>query len=88
MNKFFAKAIRGSSSQKRWKGPIIETQRQILPWMESSFIGHMAPGVDFFQEELIKGGMNMIKIRYMGDNLALLTPDEGERMEDLIKLNK
>jgi len=24
----------------------------------------------------------------MGDNLVLLTPKEGERMEDLIKLNK
>jgi len=27
-------------------------------------------------------------VRYMGDNLALLTPREGECMEDLIKLNK
>ena len=29
----------------------------------------------------------MIKVRYMGDNLVLLTPKEGERMDDIIKLN-
>lgn len=39
-------------------------------------------------EEFFTGGMNMIKVRYMGDNLVLLTPREGERMKDLIKLNK
>lgn len=30
----------------------------------------------------------MIRVRYMGDNLALLTPKEGECMEELFKLNK
>jgi len=29
----------------------------------------------------------MIKVRYMGDNLVLLTSEEGERMKDIIKLN-
>ena len=39
------------------------------------------------REEFIKGGMSMIKVRYMGDNLVLLTPKKGEQMEDIIKLN-
>ena len=30
----------------------------------------------------------MIKVRYMGDNLAIITPTKGESMEDIIKLNK
>jgi len=30
----------------------------------------------------------MIRVKYMEDNLVLLTPKEGEQMEDLIKLNK
>jgi len=29
----------------------------------------------------------MIKVRYMGDNLVFLSLKEGERMEDIIKLN-
>jgi len=30
----------------------------------------------------------MVRVRYMGDNLALLTPLEGDQMEELISLNK
>ena len=29
----------------------------------------------------------MVRVRSMGDNLVLLTPREGENMEELIKLN-
>jgi len=39
-------------------------------------------------EEFVKGGMSMVKVRYMGDDLVLLTPPEGENMEELINLNK
>jgi len=39
-------------------------------------------------EEFIKGGMSRIKLRYMGDNLVLLTPKNGERMEEVIRPNK
>ena len=44
--------------------------------------------VEQLWEELVKGGMNMVKIRPLGDNLVLLTPRAGERMEDVIMLNK
>ena len=30
----------------------------------------------------------MVKVRFMGDNMVLLTPKEGDHMEDIIKLNK
>lgn len=30
----------------------------------------------------------MVKVRYLGDNLTVLTPREGEQMEDLIMFNK
>jgi len=88
--KSFAETVKGTPDHERWKGPIVATQKQIMPWMESSTIGHMAQGMDFYQvnDELIKGGMSIIKIRYMGDNMVLLIPNEGERMEDIIKLNK
>ncbi|KAK7335224.1 hypothetical protein VNO80_27001 [Phaseolus coccineus] len=39
-------------------------------------------------EEFIVGGMDMVKVRYLGDNMALLTPREGERMDDIIRLSK
>jgi len=78
------------SSQEKWKGPIVETKQLVLPWMESSMVGHMSLDLNFskLREEFIKGGMNKIRVRYMGDNLVLLTLKEGERMADLIKLNK
>jgi len=28
-------------SQRRWKGPIIKTEQQVLPWMEYSVIGNL-----------------------------------------------
>jgi len=58
--------------------------------MKNSVIGQFNVDLDFDQlgEGFVKGGMSMIKVRYLGDNLALLTPREGENMDDLIKLNK
>jgi len=88
--KSFVEAVRGSSSQVVWKGPAMETQKQLMPWMENSAIGQLIPDIDFNKlcDEFVKGGMNMIKVRYMGDNLVLLTPREGDCIKDLIHLNK
>ena len=88
-NKSFVDIVKGGSQQK-WKGSTIKTQHQVLPWMKNSAIGQFSADLNFDQlgEEFVKGGMCMIKVRCMGDNLALLMPREGESMEDLIKLNK
>jgi len=85
----YADVVR-KSPQNKWKGPCIETTSKILPWMSTSAVGRMVSDLDFvsLSEEFIKGGMSMIKVRYLGDNFVLLTPREGERMEDIIKLNK
>jgi len=77
------------TQQDQWKGPIIETTSKVLPCMSNNAVGWMIPDLNFESlcEEFIKGGMSMVKVRYMGDSLVLLTPKEGERMEDIIKLN-
>ena len=87
--KYYADIVKGDNQQKR-KGPAIATHKQILPWMENSVIGQFNEDLDFEQleEEFLKGGMSMIKVRYLGDNLAMLTPREGDSMENLIYLNK
>ena len=58
--------------------------------MKSSVVGHCIAGLGFEQleEEFVKGGLNMVKVRSLGDNLALLTAREGENMEELIKVNR
>ena len=73
--KSYADAVR-NGSQMRWKGPIIRTEQKVLPWMESSVIGEFREELDYEQlgEEFVRGGMSMIRVRYMGDNLVLLTP--------------
>jgi len=43
---------------------------------------------DQLGEELVKGGLNMIRVRMLGDRLVLITPREGENMEDIINDNK
>ena len=77
-------------SQEKWKGPVFETKSQVLPWMANSVVGWMSEDMNFdlLCEELIKGGMSMVKVRFMGDNMVLLTPKEDVLMEDIVKLNK
>jgi len=86
--KTFADVVK-DDSQRWWKGPIIKTEQKVLPWMGSNVIGQFRDELNFEQlgDEFVKGGMSMIRVRYMGDNLALLTPWEGESMQELINLN-
>ena len=77
-------------SQKKWNGPIINTEQQVAPWMEISMVGQFREELDFEQlsDEFVKGGMSMVRLRYMGDNLVLLTPRENINMEELFNLNR
>jgi len=47
--------------------------------MEISVISQFNEELDFDQleKEFLKGGMSMIKVRYLGDKLAMLMPREG-----------
>lgn len=53
-------------------------------------MGKLGDGMDFdkFGEELVNGGMSMVRARFLGDDLVLLTPKEGEVMEDIMNINK
>ena len=53
--------------------------------MMESVVGRYNAELNFEQlrEEFVRRGMSMVRVRSMGDNLALLTPREGETMEDL-----
>jgi len=53
-------------------------------------VGQFREELDFEQlsDEFVKGGMSMVRLRYMGDNLVLLTPRENINMEELFKLNR
>jgi len=42
---------------------------------------------ELLQEECFKGGMSMFMVRYLEDNLVLMTPKAIERIEDIVKLN-
>jgi len=55
-------------SQRRWKGLIIKTKQQVLPWIEYSVIGQFRDELDFEQlgEEYVKGGMSMVRVRVYG----------------------
>jgi len=84
----YAEVVR-NSPQDLWKGPSIEMTPNTPSWFVSSAVGRMAPEVSFesLKEEFVKGGMSRIKLRFMGDNLVLLTPMYGERLEETIQLN-
>ena len=89
MKHSYAEVVR-KTPQGHWKGPIIETTSNAPTWLSYSVVGWMCSGFTFDSicEEFIKGGMSRIKLRYMGNNLVLFTPKNGERMEEVIMLNK
>ena len=76
-------------SKGRRTGPAFETPPNAPSWLVSSAVGWMSSDMSFdtLNEEFVNGGMSRIKLRFMGDNLVLLTPKDGDRMEDIIKLN-
>ena len=73
-NKSYADAVK-DNSQRMWKGLAIFSKKQVLPWMKNSLVGHFREELNFEElgEEFVKGGMSMVRVRYMGDNVALLT---------------
>jgi len=75
--------------QEQWKGLSIKAQHFVMPWMERSVVRKLRDDVDGDQlgEEIVKGGMNMFRVRSMGDNIVMLTPREGESMEVIFKQN-
>jgi len=85
----YAEAVTGEY-QDGWKGVVFKTQHLSLPWMKRSVVGTLGDGMDFgmLGEELVKGGMSMIRARFLGDNLVMITPREGEVMEVIMKNNK
>jgi len=76
-------------SKGRWTGPAFEIISNTPAWLASSAVGWMSSAMSFdtLNEEFVKGGMSRIKLTFMGDNLVLLMPKDGDRMEDIIKLN-
>jgi len=78
----FVEAVTGAS-QASWKEPSVKCLQQSLPWMVRSSIGQFKEDLSFDQveEEFIKGGLNMMQVRFLGDNFALLTPKEGVDIE-------
>ncbi|KAK8466691.1 hypothetical protein PHAVU_008G145700 [Phaseolus vulgaris] len=84
----YAEIVR-KHSKGRWTGPAFEIIPNTPAWLASSAVGWMSSSMSFdtLNEEFVKGGMSRIKLRFMGDNLMLLTPKDGDRMEDIFKLN-
>jgi len=52
-------------------------------------VGRMLYEFNFkmLQEEYIKGGMSMFSMKFMGDDLVLLSPKAEVSMEELVKLH-
>jgi len=88
--KSFVEVAKGEKPQEKWKGEVIKTQSLALPWLERSVVGQFKEGMDVDQmgEEFVKGGMHNIAVRFLGDNLVLMTPREGENIGDIIKFNR
>ena len=89
-NRSYADIVKGEVQQKKWKGPTFKSHSHTMPWMVNNVVGQFEEVLDVDQlgEEFVKGGLNRVSIRYMGDKLVMLTPRKGEKMEDIVKCKK
>lgn len=58
--------------------------------MKHSFVGrlHNFDHLDSLNDNLILGGMNFLKARYLGDNMVLITSLDGTQLTNIIEENK
>jgi len=84
----YAGVLKGEPHQE-WKGPSLKSPYSTPPWLAKSAVGKLAGDMDFekLEEELVKGGMSLVRARFLGDDLVLLSPVEGVAMEDVMKSN-
>jgi len=68
-----------ASANKSWKGIKFITKELEMYWMKHSFVGrlHNFDHLDSLNDNLILGGMNFLKARYLGDNMVLITSLDG-----------
>ena len=88
-NLSYLDVARGDQKQQRMS-PGFTTQQKTPPWLCKSVVGKLSDGFDeeYLGDELVKGGLNMIRVRKLGDRLHLITPREGENMDNIIKDHK
>jgi len=87
-NRSFVEVVTGTS-QEEWKGLTINTHHNVPKWLANNFVGTLCAEMDFdkLEEEIVKGGMSMVRVCFMGDNLILLSPSKGEDLANLMKQN-
>jgi len=61
--------------KKEWKGLSFSTQQCAPLWLAKSVVGKLGGSMDFekLEEEIVKGGMSMVRVRYLGDDLVLVS---------------
>ncbi|ESW08016.1 hypothetical protein PHAVU_009G011500 [Phaseolus vulgaris] len=77
-------------SSEKWMGQIMQVKVEDKEWMKRSCVGYLNETADIedIKNSFFMNGANFIRLRYLGDNAMLLTPEGDTSVEDLIKENK
>ncbi|XP_068490606.1 uncharacterized protein [Phaseolus vulgaris] len=77
-------------SSEKWMGQIMQVKVEDKEWMKRSCVGYLNETTDIedIKNSFFMNGANFIRLRYLGDNAMLLTPEGDTSVEDLIKENK
>jgi len=60
---------------KSWKGVEFDTEELEADWIKDSFVEHLhsLDNLDSLEDNFILGEMSFLKVRYLGDNMVLIT---------------
>lgn len=66
---------------------VVQVEEHVEPWLVNSVVGRLksVAEVNSLQEMFILEGLHYVRARYMGDNLVLLTGEEGAKVIDIWK---
>ena len=90
----YAQAVKNGTDTKnsfeKWTGQIIQVRIEDKEWMKRSYVGYLNETTNFedIKNCFFLNGANFIRLRYLGDNVMLLTPEGETSVEDMIKENK
>jgi len=76
-------------SKEVWKGVEFDTEELEIELLNESFVGrmHNPDDLESLKDNFILGGMGFLKVRYLGDNMVLITSSYGTKINTLIEEN-
>lgn len=80
----------GVDEDDTWQGVDMTVKVEAKEWLQRSLVGWLQNREDLgiLKDNFLLNGCGFIRLRYLGDNVVLMTGNEGEDLAKIIDQNK